>query len=310
MPYKMITNVGKLCGRLAGAAFEHRDLIADSLLARWRDRLAESEDFAALRQILTLVGEDLHRQHDALVAVENNLSSELREDREFRILRDTSYIDSRELLIESKVILTLGYGPGGPETFWGEAVVEVPQDPAEVLRQCTRLRANLVDPSFPRPPERPDVMIDLVAFALRFDAPTAALRRAILGLDRGTQGSNRAISDKERELTREQKQAVLAGRLLEALTAYAGHEGVAQRIRLSRHRPSALASPVTPPIIDSDPANGDNAPADDPPPSLRPGAETADGPAGATVSDRTAASDTVDDTDASEATPPPDRTAN
>ncbi len=60
MPYRMITNVGNLCGRLAGAAAEHADRIVKSLTERWRDRLAEGEELTVAK-MLAFLGEDLMR---------------------------------------------------------------------------------------------------------------------------------------------------------------------------------------------------------------------------------------------------------
>ena len=44
MPYKMVTDVGKTCGRLAGAAFEHRELILDSLFEKFAHKLDSPEE--------------------------------------------------------------------------------------------------------------------------------------------------------------------------------------------------------------------------------------------------------------------------
>ena len=263
MPYKMITNVGKLCGRLAGAAFEHRDLIVGSLVDRWHDRLPETEDLSTVHLILTLVGEDLHNKHNELVAIEDDLSSELREDRQTRSQRDASLLEVRQLLIDSKRLLEVYYGPGSVETFWEEVDIEVPLDPEALFRVATRFRRNLLNPDFPRPPLKLGIPVDLEPFAHRFGEPLGVLGGSVRELHQSTQGSNASLAAKDRELGLEQKQAILAARLLEAITAYAGHEGVAKRIRLSRRRgnTSGDASDVST-TGDSSETSGDNPPTD------------------------------------------------
>ncbi len=236
MPYKMITDVGKLCGRLAGAAFEHRDLIVNSLLDRWRDRLPEGEDFMGFHRILTYVGDDLTTKHDGLVMIEDALRSELREDRQDRSLRDGALQEVRQLLIDSKQLLDVIYGPGASETFWEEYDVEVPLDASELQRLGNRLRRNLLNPEFRRPPLRLDISANLELFAHRFDGPLEILGQSVRSLHQGTQASSASLAAKEQLLEAEEQEVVLAGRLLEAVTAYAGHPGVAKRIRLSRHR--------------------------------------------------------------------------
>ncbi len=236
MPYKVITDVGKLCGRLAGAAFEHRDLIVNSLLTRWQNRLPEGEDFTALHRILTYVGEDLTSTHDGLVVVEDALQADLREDRQDRSKRDGALQEVRQLLIDSKQLLDLIFGPGATESFWEEYDVEVPLDAGELQRLGNRVRRNLLSPDFPRPPLRLNISADLEQFAQRFDGPLNTLKLSVLSLHQGTQASSATLAAKENLIALEEKEAVLAGRLLEALTAYAGHPGVAKRIRQSRHR--------------------------------------------------------------------------
>ncbi len=58
MSYKMVLDLGKLCGSLAGSAIENRDLILASLTELWSDRLAEGE-IPNLLQIQTFIAEDL-----------------------------------------------------------------------------------------------------------------------------------------------------------------------------------------------------------------------------------------------------------
>ena len=283
MMYKMITNVGKVGARLAGAAFRHRDLIVSSLLERWRGRLPEGEKFEALHLILTLIGEDLEESHNQLVESENSLRSELREDKQDRRVRNRAYSDLRELLLHSKQLIDVMFGPGEVEAIFEEDDVEIPIDPDPLYRLRARVRNNLTSPTFPLP----ELRRDLGKFALEFDAPLADLRQSMRSLQWGLHGSSQALASKERKLFAEQREAILGARVLEAITAYAGHEDIAKRIRLSRHQarqveeveapeepaaqPAAEASDEAPAAesprsegADAAPASGDAGPAPDP----------------------------------------------
>ncbi|MCP3958164.1 MAG: hypothetical protein GY719_09965 [bacterium] len=109
--------------------------------------------------------------------------------------------------------------------------------PASRHRLGSRVRRNLTDPTFQLPGVRVDIgTTSLAGIATSLDAPLQDLGLSVHGVDLGTQSSNAALAKKERRLLDEQQQAILAGKVLEALTAYAGHPEVAKRIRLSRHR--------------------------------------------------------------------------
>ncbi len=278
MPYKMVTDVGTLCGRLAGAAFKHRDLIVNTLVDRWRHKLPEGEDFSAIYLFLTLVGEELEEKHQALVASEDELRSELRQDKQDRGIRDDSWSEVRDLLLETKQLIDVHYGPGSVETLFEEDDEEIPTHPDALHRLGVRVRRNLLDPVFPMPPLMVDIGTDLTRHAHRFDQPLEGLGRSVKGLYLGTQGSSASLAVKEDQLLDEQKDAVLAGRLLEAITAYCGHPRVARRIRLSRRRardrqttPSDDPTPEAP--AEENPAAGGDVASPEPAPNAEEPAE-------------------------------------
>ncbi len=234
----MITNIGKLCGRLAGAAIEHAERIVGSLTERWADRLQDGEELT-VAQLLAFLAEDLRRIHSQVVETESQLRSEIREDRQTRDLRDRALAAIRELLFDVKKLCEAHYGPGSAEILFEEHSEEVPEEAHEVFRLGARVRRNMSDPAFQMPPLKHDIAPDFAALGSRFDEPLAQLQTSLALLQEAQHGSSAKIVDKERELAETRSLAGNAGRLLETLTAFAGHEGVARRIRLSRHRARA-----------------------------------------------------------------------
>ena len=124
--------------------------------------------------------------------------------------------------------------------------------------------------------------------------PLRQLETSLAALHQGTQGSNASLEAKERSMLDLEKLAGQSGRLLEALYAYAGHEGIANRTRPSSHVSRRAARSGTAPAStgdrssqDVDPGAADPGAADqgaaDPgaadPGAADPGA--ADGPAAA-----------------------------
>jgi hypothetical protein len=234
----MVTTLGKLCGRLAGAARKHVDRIVDSLTERWRDRLADGEELT-VRKMLTLLAEDLDGTRGQLSATENQLRSEIREDKQERDVRDRSNSDLRELLFDVKKVCDAHHGPGSVEILFEENSEDVPTEPSEVFRLAARVRRNMTDPEFALPPLKHGVAPDFAALAIRFDAPLADLEASLRSLDQGIHGSSGVVADKERDFSELGGFAGRAGRFIESITSLSGHPGVASRIRLSRHRARA-----------------------------------------------------------------------
>ena len=235
MPYRMVTHLGNLCGRLAGAAAEHKERIVSSLTERWRDQLEEGEELTVTK-MLTLLGEDLQRIHVQLTHDENTLRSQLREDKQRRRMRDRSKSILRELLFDIKNLCEAHYGPGSAETLFEEDSEDVPTEASEVFRLAARVQRNMLDPEFPMPPLKHGIAADFSALAALLEKPLAELGMSLQGLHHGGQGSSGAVADKELHLDELQGLAGRSGRLLETITSFAGHEGVARRIRQSRHR--------------------------------------------------------------------------
>ncbi len=68
MPYKMVIDIGKLCGSLAGAAVRHRELISADMADMLRDAMEDGQDFPNIHQIQTSVADDLHKIYTQLLA--------------------------------------------------------------------------------------------------------------------------------------------------------------------------------------------------------------------------------------------------
>ena len=235
MPYKMVIDIGKLCGSLAGAALTHRELITGSLAEHWRAKLPEGQEIPDVLQLQTWVGEDLHQIHGELTLAARNLNTELTEGRKGRLIRDSSLVRTREELIAARRIFEVIYGAGGSEAFFGEPGPQVALDPATVYEQSQVVLGNLTDPEFVPPQLRVDIGVDLTKIAQRLAGPSQELGTALAELHHAIHGANALLESKELALGRLQRRALLGARLLEAVYAYAGHEGIASRTRPSKH---------------------------------------------------------------------------
>ncbi len=164
------------------------------------------------------------------------MRSQIRGDKQGRGARNRSKSILRELLFDVKKLCEAHYGPGSSETLFEEDSEDVPTEANEVFRLATRVRRNMTDPEFPMLPLKHGIAPDFTGLASLLDEPLATLGSALQGLHHGGQGSNSAVADKEVHLGDVDGLAGRSGRLLETLTAFAGHEAVARRIRQSRHR--------------------------------------------------------------------------
>ncbi len=235
MPYRMVTNVGKICGQMAGAAVKHADRIVNSFSVRWSDQLEDGEELT-VKKLLVLLSQDLQQAHSRAVETENQLRSEIRQDKQGRSTRNRAMSALRELMFDVKKLCDAHYGPGSVENLFEEDSEDIPILVDEVLRLGLRVRRNMLDPDFPMPPLKHGIAPNFAALASRFDQPLADLETSLRELQQGTQGSSAAIADKERDLGLMQEMGGDAGRFLESITSLAGHKGVARRIRQSRHR--------------------------------------------------------------------------
>ncbi len=271
MPYRMVTNFGKLCGRLAGAATKHAERIVSSLTERWSDRLEEGEELTVTK-MLSLLAEDLLQVQGRLATNENQLRSEISADKQDRGVRNRSMSDLRELLFDVKKVCDAHYGPGSAETLFQEDSEDVPVEANEVYRLADRVRSNMRNPEFSMPPLKHGIAPDFAALAGRFDQPLALLSASLRGLDVGGQGSSAAIADKELNFDEAAVLAGRAGRFLESITFLAGQEGVARRIRQSRHRARAGDGEAEEPEAEeeaeaADSADGETPEDGEPPPA-------------------------------------------
>jgi len=235
MAFKMIDNLEKLCGRLAGAASRHRVLITDALSEKWRSKLPEGQTIPDLFQLQTFLGEELHEIHQQVVANESRLKAELTGDRQTRKIRDRSAGDLRERLFAARKIFDAVFGPGGSDVVFQELNSQVRLDPVPLHRQGVLVHDNLLNPAFVLPPLRLDVGVDLTQIARGMEPSLGQLGGSLSDLHQSTQGSNASLEAKERSMLDLDKLAGLSARLLEALYAYSGHEGIASRTRQSSH---------------------------------------------------------------------------
>ncbi len=258
MAYKMIDDLGKLCGRVAGAAIEHRALINNTLAERFKNRLPEGQTIPDLLQFQTWLADELHEAHAAVIDSESGLKADLTVDRQDRDLRARNASEVRQHLLAARGVFDAMYGAGGAEVMFNEPPgFRVRVDPVPLHRQGVTVRKNILDPDFRRPPLRFDVEVNLEQLVRGMEPALEGLGRTLATLNTGTQGSNASFEAKETRMEALDRHIGLGARLLEAFYAWAGHEGLARRVRLSSHS-AAGSAPATG-------SEGAEAPAAEPP---------------------------------------------
>ncbi len=266
MAYKMVDELEKLCGRVAGAAIEHRALITQALAERFKHKLEEGQTIPDIFQVQTWLAEELHETHAEVTASESDLKAELTLDRQDRELRAQLVSAVRQHLFSARSIFDALYGAGGAGVMFQEPPgFRVRIDPVPLYRQGMTVHDNILNPRFRRPPVRFDLDVDLEKLARGMEPGLEGLQRTLVVLRTGTQASNASLEAKETHMSVLERRTGLAARLLEALCAWAGHEGIARRVRLSSHTGGAQAQRRRPNTAGApgDETPGDETPADE-----------------------------------------------
>ena len=247
MTYKMVDDLDKLCGRVAGAAMEHRELITQAFAERYQDKLGEGQTIPDILQLQTWLAEELHEIHGGVLASESGLKAELTLDRQDRRERARLVSEVRQHLFAARSIFDGIYGAGGADVMFQEPPgFRISVDPVPLYRQGVTVHGNILDPDFRRPPVRLEVNVDLEQLARRMEPGLEGLKSILDKLHSGTQASNRSLETKEKGMAKLDRRTGLAARWLEATYAWAEHEGIARRVRLSSHRPAGGSSPGSP----------------------------------------------------------------
>ena len=260
MAYKMVDDLAKLCGRVAGAAMKHRALVTQTITERFRHKLEEGQTVPDILQLQTWAAEELYESHGDVLASESGLKAELTLDRQDRSERGRFASELRQHLFSARNIFDAIFGAGGAEVMFNEPPgFRVRVDPEPLHRQGLTVHDNILNPGFRRPPLRFDVDVDLEKLARGMEPSLEGLKRTLAGLHTGTQASNASFEAKENHMGTLDKRTRLVARLIEALYAWAGHEGLARRVRRSSH-----SSSTDEPSPDGDSAD-DQAPTPDEP---------------------------------------------
>ncbi len=237
MAYKMVDNLEKLCGEVAGAAIEHRELITAAFVERYKHKLEEGQ-IPDIFQLITWLAEELHEHHGEVVAGESGLKAELTEDRQDRILRGRWGSELREHLFSARRVFDGIYGAGGAEVMFQEPPgFRIRVDPVPLYRQGATVHDNILNPSFRRPPLRFDLEPNLEKLARGMEPSLEGLKHTLEALRTGTQASKASLAAKDTQMAKLDKRTGLGVRWLEATLAWAEHEGLARRVRQSSHRP-------------------------------------------------------------------------
>ncbi len=236
MAYKMVDDLEKLCGRVAGAAMEHRALITSILTERFRDKLPEGQLVPDILQLQTWLAEELFETHAEVIASESGLKAELTVDRQDRELRERYVSEVRQHLFAARNVFDAIYGAGGSEVMFNESNVQVRIDPVPLYRQGVTVHKNILDPGFRQPLVRFDLEVNLEKLARGMEPSLEGLRQTLDVLNSGTQASNALLAVKETRMGTLDRRISRSARLLEALYNWAEQEGIARRVRLSSHQ--------------------------------------------------------------------------
>ncbi len=242
MAYKMIDGLEKVCGRVAGAAMEHRALITQALAERFRHKLPDGQTIPDIFQLQTWLAEELDEIHAQVIASEHGLKAELTEDRQDREERGRYVSEVRQHLFSARNIFDAIYGAGGSDVMFQEASSQVRIDPVPLHRQGVTVHRNILDPSFRRPPLRLDVEVNLEKLAHGMEPGLEGLRRTLSVLNSGVQASAASLAVKESRMEKLDRRTGAGARWLEATYNWAEQEGIAARVRLSSHRAGAGSS--------------------------------------------------------------------
>lgn len=255
MPFKMVSNLEKDCGRISGFAGSQAAMIAHSLTERWRHKLPPDQEVINVLQVQTFLSEELDDVHQVLISTENEHVAELAEDREAREARDAATAELREKLFQARHIFEGIFGPSASDKIFQEPAL-VPVDPVPLYRLAQRIHANLLNPDFPLPPVRLDIGARLEAIARGFEDPMQRLGTALRRLNWGLPDSSASLAVKQGVMAQLGDEVGDTTRYLKALYVIAGHPGLADRVQRSRHRPRGDASGDDAPV-DVDPTGGD-----------------------------------------------------
>lgn len=263
--YKTITNLQKLCGRLVGAAKTHAQLISESVALRIRGRFRGR--YPDVLELQIFIAEDLEVIRELVVVAETSLMASLTADQRGRAVRNRWFAKLREQLLAIRKILDGLYGPGTSDIVFMKVNSFVHVDPVAIHRQANLVRDNLLDAGLALPDPRFDIGADLQRLAREMEPNIEGLGQVLEELR--LQGTEQSLAEKEALLADANEKAGLSARLLEALAAWAGHPGIARRIRQSSHAASAQApeggAPQAEPAAPGQAGTGQPQPAEDGP---------------------------------------------
>ena len=259
IPYKLITLSEKEILRIAGNAGAHADLMARDLTERWRDQLPKGQKTVNLKQAQTCVRHDLHELRRQIVEIEREHLKELAADVSSRLERDENRPLLRERLIGIQGLFESSFGGGSSDKVFGPGVLVIPIDPLPLRRLGFIAYENLTSSDLVLgEPRIPGVRIEPRKLAQGFKGPLDRLDRVLVELGDTLPASNRSLEKKMRKLEELQTQVGIAARFLEALYHLAGHDVIAERVRLSSRRARRLSAAAG--EDEREPRDGDESP--------------------------------------------------
>ena len=266
MAFKMVTQSEKDAGRIAGNAGAHADLIATDLTARWRSQIPEDQKYVDIHQAQLCVRHDLHKWRKEIAEIEDRHLGRLETEILSRAERDGTIPQLRGQLVGIQSLFEGNFGAGTSTKVFGPQITSIPLDPFPLRRVGYRAFRRLTRPDFVLPPSQlGGVEVVPLDLAKSFEDPLTRLDLVLVELEDTLPISNRTLEEKIRTLAGLRQAVGVAARFLEALYHLAGHEEIAQRVRLSSHR-SRLIGPPTDDTTEeppTDPTSGDEQPPPD-----------------------------------------------
>ncbi len=235
MPYREVIRAEKLGGRVAGHARQHSRRVAKSATDPFRDRLPPDREFLDLYEYQVAVGEELDQMRRELIAIDDQHAREQEADRQVRDQRDDWVAGLRAALLKLKDTLEGSYGPGTSRMVFKEDPPRLPDDPVALHQVGHRVFDAMTDPQFELLPAQPGVAVNPRVLAEGFEPPLRGLGETLERLHDSESETRHTQSQKDVLLQRLATYSGKAARLFEALADLAGHEGLASRLRRSRH---------------------------------------------------------------------------
>ena len=257
MPRRKVTRLRKLCGLIAGHAWQQAERVAAAATDVVRHWLPEDQHKVDHEHFLMCLGEKLEHYRQRLTEIDNQHMHELQVDRNLRQERDAATAWLRERMLQLRDSLDGLFGRGGSAKIFEDAA-RIPADPVALHQLTGHVRDNFGNEAFPMPePLQNGFKLDRKEAVKDLEEPYQRLDKALKTLETTQSESKHSQSVKDEEIDEVEEFTGKAVRYLEAFLDLVGFDGLSDRLRRSSHRAANSDSDEPDPDDDSvEPAAG------------------------------------------------------